>query len=309
MTVIIDSSCNLPASVLKKYKVRQVPLKIFIDDENFNDPCDIRHTLELLDSGRLSRKRSVDTAPPDVEDFEKFIETAIAEGSKMVVVQTISRTQGETYNNANVAASNVLRRYGNRHDISVRVMDSRTVFAGQCLMVTETIRRMLSGQDPGEVRRNMDNLSANIHTYIVAKETLLAHERSTKRNDKSVGKAQVLFAAALGIHPVICKINDSSFVNAKPRGYERAVREMFIHARNKIREGLQSPLVAVSFVGPLEQLKTLPGYAELKEEAERHDIQLMPYVESLTAGIYVGAGAVSVALVTEPHERWLGQEE
>ncbi|MFL0801240.1 MAG: DegV family protein [Agarilytica sp.] len=307
IAVITDSSCSLPTSVLKKYQINQVPLEISIDGGSLRDPCNESKTLAMFNSGQLSKKHSVSTSPPTPEDFENAITRALNSGKKMIVVQTVNRTQGETYNNANVAASSVRRKLGDKHkDVAIRVMDCRTVFAGQGLMVAETIRRMLKGQDPAGVRREMDNLSENIHTFILPREPLLALERSQKRNEKAVGWAQVFIANTLGIHPILCNVNDSSYLAAKSFGFEKAAKQLFNHAQKQIEKGLLCPLLSVNYAGSLHELKSLPGYNELKATADAHKIQIIPSVMSLAGGIYTSVGSISLAFACEPHE-WMGK--
>ncbi len=307
IAVITDSSCSLPTSVVRKYHIHQVPIGISIDGGEITDPCDESKTLRLFQSGRLSKKHKVVTSPPSPEDFETAILQEIKSGKTTIVVQTVNRTQGETYNNANVAASAVRRKLGNKQrDITIRVMDSRTVFAGQGLMVAETIRRILKGQDPAEVRREMDNLSENIHTFILPREPLLALERSRKRNEKAVGWTQVFIADTLGIHPILCNRNDSSYLAAKTFGFEKSIKQLFKHAQKQIENGLLCPLIAVNYAGSLNELKGLEGYSDLKATADRHKIQMIPSVMSIAGGIYSSVGSISIAMACEPHN-WMGK--
>lgn len=306
ISVIIDSSCSLPTSLIKKYQIKQVPLRVSIDGNELIDPCDAAQTLSLFKSGKLSKRHEVTTSPPSPEDFEHAISDSIEEGSKMVVIQTVNRAQGETYNNANVAVSTIRRKLGDKHsETAIRVMDSRTVFAGQGLMVSETIRRILGGQDPSEVRRLMDNLSSNIHTFVLPREPLLALKRSQKRNEKAVGWAQVFIANTLGIHPILCIVNDSSYLAAKSFGFEKSAKQLFNHAGKQIEKGLSSPFVVINYGGSMQELKELPGFHELKQRADANKVQVVPSVMSIAGGIYTTVGSLTLALACEPHD-WEG---
>ena len=306
MSVIIDSSCSLPTNLINKYHIKRVPLRVSIDGEELVDPCDAAQTLTLFKSGKLSKKHVVTTSPPSPEDFENAITESIEEGSKMVVIQTVNRAQGETYNNANVAVSSIRRKLGDKHrEAAIRVMDSRTVFAGQGLMVSETIRRILSGQDPSEVRRLMDNLSSKIHTFVLPREPLLALERAQKRNEKAVGWTQVVVAKALGIHPILCIVNDSSYLAAKGFGFQKSAKQLFNHAKKQIEKGLSCPFVVINYAGSMQELKSLPGFDELKQCADEHKVQLVPSVMSIAGGIYTTVGSLTLALACEPHD-WEG---
>lgn len=303
MAVIVDSACNLPDSVLTKYNITRVPLSYTIDGDTADDPCSDKASLSLFQSGRLARKHAVSTSPPSIEDFQRYIVAKIKEGYTTILVQTVNRVQGETYNNANAAASAVKRKLGDRQDVSIRVMDSRTVFAGQALMVAETVRQTLSKKDAVQVRRDLDTLSTKIHTFIIPKSPLVALERSKKRNEKAVGWGQAFLANTLGIHPILCVVNDSSYVAAKVRGFEKAASQLFHHVAERINGGhVLSPIITVNYGGSVDELKALPYYAELKAVADSKKMMLMPSVMSIAGGIYTSVGSLSLGIATEPHE-------
>lgn len=305
IAVVVDSACNLPDQVLNKYQITRVPLYYTLDGQQYVDPCDDAECLRIFSSGNLSRKHEVTTKPPTPADFQRQIVRKLKEGYKTVLVQTVNRMQGDTYKHANMAASAVQKKLGERTDIAVRVMDSRTVFAGQALMVVETVRRMLSGQEAHKVKRALDRLSENIHSFVIPKEPLAAFERAQKRNEKAVGWGQALVADLLNIHPTLCIVNDSSYLANKSLGFKKTANQLFNHAKEKIRQGLQCPFVIINYAGSVDELKALPGYADLQETAKQHKVTLIPGVMSLAGGIYTSVGSLSLAMATEPHD-WEG---
>lgn len=299
--IIVDSACSLPPAVCEKYKVSYAPLSYTVNGETRTDPCDPVHSVSLFRSGNLGKKCEVYTSPPTPEDFEQAIRKRIDEGYDRVVVQTLNRTQGDTYNNANTGVARVNQSLPDK-TISVRVMDSRTVFAGQGLMAVETIRRLLREKSHDEVRRKMDLLSEKIHTFIIPRDIVVARQRAMTRNENSVGWAQARIADTLGIYPLICNVNDSSSAIKKIRGFDNAARDLFAHTAERIKMGLYSPIVTVCYVGPLEELKALPGYSELAQVAAANKIMLIPSVASIASGVYTSPGSLSVAMATDPHE-------
>ncbi len=305
--VIIDSSCSLPAGLINKYDIQQVPLHINIDGKHFVDPCEKQKTLALFGSGRLSKKHHIETEPPSPEDFERQIMHAIEAGKKSIVIQTVNRKQGDTYQNANIAAANIRNKLGLlAKDVVIRVMDSRTVFAGQGLMATETIRRILHGENPNAVRRSMDSLSSKIHTYVLPKSPLLAQERASKRNEKAVSWTQVLIANTLGIHPILCIANDSSYLAAKPIGFNKSAKQLFAHTMKNIEHGLLSPVLAVNYGGPLEHLHDIPGYTDMEDFAKEHGVKILKSVMSIAGGIYTSVGSISIAYASDAPQNWRG---
>ncbi|MFT7561594.1 MAG: DegV family protein with EDD domain [Flavobacteriales bacterium] len=299
--ILVDSACSLPKSLCDKYNLSYVPLTYSIDDDEFIDNSDEEEALAIFASGSLSKKHEVTTIPPSPEAFEKAIIKKIKEGYQRIVIQTVNRTQGETYENANSGVARVVKQLDGRK-IILKVMDSRTVFSGQGLMATETVRRMLKSKNEDEVRREMDRLSEKIYTYILPKDPLVALVRSRLRNENNVGFTQALIAKALGIHPIICNANDSSKAVAKIWGFDKAVKALFDHAIAQIDVGLLSPIITVNYAGPIDELMQLPGYYDLVIKTKSSNVMLIPSVMSIAGGIYTSVGSISIALACPEHE-------
>jgi DegV family protein with EDD domain len=299
--IIADSACCMPHSMSQKYNISFVPVGYTVNSVPYVDPMNDADVVALFASGTLGKKNDVETMAPKVEAFEKAIRGKIKQGYKRVIVQTVNRTQGDTYSNANTAVSNVKRSLQDK-TVTVRVMDSRTVFAGQGLMAIETVRRLMKEKSEDIARRKMDVLSEKIHTFIIPKDIVLARARGAKRNEHNISKSKAFLASALGIHPIICNFNDSSHVPTTVRGFDKAVKALFDHARSRIDAGLYSPIITVNYAGSMEVLKSMPGYSDLDRAAKAKKLMLIPSVASIACGVYASPGSISLALATEPHE-------
>jgi len=302
--IIVDSACSLPKTVCDKYNIAFAPLAFNVGGKTTIDQCNDNNALKLFASNQFSRKYKVFTTAPTVKDFERAIAKKLKQGYKQVIVQTVNRTQGDTYVNANAAVARLSEHIAGK-GISLKVMDSRTVFAGQGLMAIETIRRLAQESNYDKTRRKMNKLSEKIHTFIIPKSPLIALERSRERNENNVGWGQAMLANTLGIHPIICNANDSSQAVGKVWGFEKAVSILFDHTRSRIDAGLYSPIVTISYAGPLSTLQALPGFTTLHQHAAKKKVRLVCSVASLAAGIYTSVGSLSLAMATDEHQ-WTG---
>lgn len=299
--IIADSACCIPQSLAQKYNISFVPVGYTVNGVPHSDPMQDDDVVALFASGTLGKKNDVETIAPAVEHFEAAIDKKIEEGFKRVIVQTVNRTQGETYNNANTAVSNIKRRLPDK-SITVRVMDSRTVFAGQGLMAIETVRRLMKEKSEDIARRKMDVLSEKIHTYIIPRDIVLARSRGVKRNEHNISKSKAFLAGALGIHPIICNVNDSSHVPKTVRGFNKASEALFNHVLERINSGLYSPIITINYAGSMEVLQSLPAYDTLTRTAKAKKIMLIPSVASIACGVYASPGSLSLAMATEAHD-------
>ncbi|WLD57341.1 DegV family protein [Salinispirillum sp. LH 10-3-1] len=303
VAVVVDSVCALPPQFMRDFHIHHVPITININGSQFPDPCDDRVALEHFESGVLTRKNQVSTEAPSVETFQRLLWQLIDEGYQYIWIQTVNRMQGLTYDHANEAAASVTRRMTAQRKAVIRVMDSRTVFAGQALLAAETVRRMQTNEDPVAMRRELDKLSNNVHTYVVPRSPLVALERSKTRGERGVKWSQALVANTLGIHPILCVVNDGSHQADKIRGFEKAAQAVFGHVSTLVSEGrLLAPIVTANYSGKLEELRSLKGFAELKAACAREGVQFISNVASLSGGIYGSVGSLMVAAAAEPHE-------
>ncbi|MEQ4574254.1 MAG: DegV family protein, partial [Gammaproteobacteria bacterium] len=88
---------------------------------------------------------------------------------------------------------------------------------------------------------------------------------------------------------------------AKLKGFEPSVQKMFEFTARKVREGLMTPTVCVGYGGELQELRTLPGYAALRDACAEKEVELFESVMSLTGMVNVGKGAVAVGFAAAPH--------
>ena len=85
----------------------------------------------------------------------------------------------------------------------------------------------------------------------------------------------------------------------KVKGFEPAVQKLFEFAISRIRAGLMTPTMCVSYGGELAELHQLPGYAQLQAECKNHGVELLETVMSLTGMINVGKGAMTLAFADD----------
>ncbi len=306
VALVVDSVCALPPQFMRDFHIFRVPIQACIDGDWFEDPCDDQESLRLFRSGQLSRKHKVTTEAPSVEAFRDLLWELIDQGYEYIWIQTLNRLQGLTYDNANQAASDVALHLKPPRKTYIRVMDSRTVFAGQALLAAEAVRRLQSDEDPVRMRRELDYMSSFVHTFVAPREPLVALERSRTRGERAVKWTQALVANTLGIHPILCIVNDHSYQADKIRGFNKAATGIFNHIRTRVETThLLAPIVTVQYSGSLPELRELPGYSELEAACKARGVQLIPCVAGLAGGIYGSVGSLMAAIATEPHE-WEG---
>ena len=88
---------------------------------------------------------------------------------------------------------------------------------------------------------------------------------------------------------------------AKVKGFAHASERLFDFAARRVKAGLFTPTLCMSYGGELSVLRALPGYTRLVETCAANDVELFESVMSLTGMVNVGKGAIVLGFAAPPH--------
>jgi len=120
ISIITDSTCDLPEAELNALKVKRVPLYVHFKNEIYKDWEEI--TPKDLVEGVTSGAAIPSTSQPSPVDFRNAYDEAIASGASEILVITISSGLSGTFQSANVAAADL--------DFPISVFDSKAASLG-----------------------------------------------------------------------------------------------------------------------------------------------------------------------------------
>ncbi|MBZ2173077.1 DegV family EDD domain-containing protein [Cupidesulfovibrio sp. SRB-5] len=280
--VVTDSTCDLPRELLDQYAIRTVPLRLFLDDEEFVDKVSISAD-EF--NRRLPSSRSARTSQPAPADFRTVYEEVLATHAQVASLHVTAMYSGTHQSAATVA------RMVSPH---IAAVDCRTLTVGLGLVVLEAARRAQTGMDAAEVARLAARDADNLHVY-VSMDTL---DFAVRGGRMSRGTGMV--AKLLHIKPVVCfdpRKGGKVDVAAKGIGPRRAGEKLFA-LLERAAANLDNPRFAVAHVGAPD---TAARYAkELEARFGVAPLYVMP--ASPVLGCHSGPGACAVALLGDPKE-------
>jgi len=304
--LVVDSGCDLPKSFIDEHGILVLPISIRIGDELFVDDRDPQRIKDFYQRHALDKSHDAESVPYSVEQIKNLFLERVVVDFDYALVETVPKSRSPIFSNATEASHAILREYkpirrqaGVEGPFALRVIDSQTLFAGQGVLAAETIRLIKAGVKVNEIRQRIEGLASKATGYGVVPDIYYLRERARKKGDKSVGWLGAFLGTALDIKPILCARADETFPAAKVRGFEKGVQTMFEHAAKCVERGLLAPVVCVSYAGDAEAAKQLPGYERLARAAEAHDVQLLTASMSLTGGVNIGPGAVSVGFISE----------
>lgn len=306
--VIVDSMCDMPSEIYRRYGVTILPVTVRIGETRLPDHRDEAATLAFLQSDIAKRAAEAETIAFSVKEIHDLFLERLVIDYDYVFCLTLARTRSPTYDNAMQASFSILNDYkapraaaGHTTPFALRVIDTTNLFAAQAILPLEALRLIAAGSSIPKIRARMDYLAPMTHGYMVPRDLYYIRARARAKGDKSVGLASVVLGSALDIKPVIHCNRGETRPAAKIRGFEPAVRRLFAFASDRVRAGLLTPDLSLSYGGALDELRALPGYAELRKTCFERGVELYESVMSLTGMVNAGKGAVVVGFASEAH--------
>ena len=193
VTIVTDSSCDLPASIADELGITIVPLSIRFGDDEFIDRDELS-TAEFW-SRCVNSATLPETAAPAPGQFEQAYRAAASAGATGVVVVSLSSALSATMQSAQLAA----RSIGDDPDVDldIRVVDSHTITMGLGTIALACARAARDGASVDDVEALAVDLAARTRVF-GALDTL-----DNLKKGGRIGNAKALMATALSIKPII----------------------------------------------------------------------------------------------------------
>jgi DegV family protein with EDD domain len=279
IAVITDTDSSLPAEVADRYGIRQVPITIHFENENFTTGIDIddRRLFEKVD--RL--KKLPTTSAPAPAAFAAAFESALSEGADAIVCICVSSKISATYNAALTACQSFPAS-------QIVVVDSLSLSMGQGFMALAAVEAARAGASVMQMVEVAESVGRRVRLY-AALSTLKYLAMSGR-----VGKITAGLADTLNIKPVLT-INDGKLeLLERIRTRKKAV-ERVIGLASLALDGKPLERAAVIHVNDLE------GARQLKEQL----CAALPcppdiLIAEFTPGLSVHAGTGVTGLVVVP---------
>lgn len=274
--IVTDSACDLPQDLVDELGIEIVPLTIRFGDTELVD----RTELSTADFwARCAASPTLpETAAPAPGAFEQAYRRLAAEGATGICVVSLSSDLSATMQSAQLAANAVAG------DITVEVVDSRSVTIGQGLIALAAARAARSGADLASVVALARSLTSRTHIW-GALDTL-----ENLRKGGRIGNAKAMLASVLSIKPII-EVRDG---RVEEGGKQRTRTKALAFLVEKVREA-----------GPLETLAVMHAATDDVGELVARLQPLAPGPIMIgdigpVVGTHAGRGTIGVIFTTVP---------
>lgn len=236
--VVVDTSSNVPESLLRELGMLEVATSVLFGDDQFRlkRDIDLPRFYELL----ASRPEHPTTSQPSPQQFQEAYARALRAGAARVICVTVSAKVSGTFNSARLAA----REFP---DGTVVMWDSQAVSIASGFQAIAAARMAQAGLELEEVLVRLEKIRAGIQSFITVENLdTLARSGRVSALQKNMGNM-------LNLKPILTVDQGEVKPIARVRGRRRAKAEML--ARIAAALGSQPVILAVS-------------HARVREEAE-----------------------------------------
>lgn len=305
--IVVDSACDLPLEYIHGHGLTLLPITVRIGEAVLADQRNQQATLEFLEHKSEELMAQAETQPFSVQQVQDLFLRKLVIDYDYVFCMTITKTRSPIHDNAQQASFAILNDYkgprgaaGINTPFSLRVIDTQSLFAGQAIAAVEAVRLRDAQEGAPKMRARIEQIALATQTYMVPRDLNYLRARTRHRGDRSVSFLSATLGSALDIKPVLhCNRGETGPV-AKVKGFDTAAQKLFAFAARRVRDGkLLTPTLAMSYGGPLEDMRRLPGYVELVETCRMHRVEFFESLMSLTGMVNVGKGALSLGFASE----------
>ncbi|MDX1458744.1 MAG: DegV family protein [Marinobacter sp.] len=307
--LIVDSACDLPFEFSRKHDLFVLPVTAHIDQQTYIDDHDPVRTQEFYQSGLLQKGHHAETEAFSTQQIHDLFMEKIVTQFDVAICETVTRSRSLIYQNASQAMNSVMANYqeareaaGRSGKFSMRVVDSKQIFAGQGLLAAHTLRLINQKLSKNALRHEVEALTDKIYTCVIPRDLHYIRERARRRGDKSVSALVAFLGKTLNITPVIFGQGAEGQPVAKTRKFEVAVEKVMNYAIGRVEAGVLTPFVSLSCGMTWTEIEELPGLNRLRDACERNGVELLLSQMGITSSIYIGPGSLCLALGAESHQ-------
>jgi DegV family protein with EDD domain len=273
--IVTDSTCDLPADVVRKYGITVIPLNINVGDKSYLDGVDISREEFYQRLPHFAPHPK--TAAPGPDLFTQTYQRLADEGADAVLSIHISETLSGTVNSARIAAKDFTR-------IPVTVLDSTQLSLGMGFIVEHAAQLAQAGKSVAEILSALEDTMKRAYVF-AALNTLEYLKRSGRMNF-----ALAAFGGLLQLKPLL-RMNLSNATAHRTRTRSKSMARLF----EWLREYAPYERLAIVHAGVEEEARALRALAKsFLPDGDIPIVQITPVL-----GAHLGIGALGFACVAK----------
>ncbi len=276
MRIFADSACDLPKSFFNDNEVTLFPLRVLLDDQEYEDILTI-DSKEVYQAIRNGKQPKTSQASPDLF-LEKWQELATS-GEDGIYIAFSSELSG-TYNTSVMIRDQVKET---NPDMDLIIIDSKCASLGYGLLVKEAVRLREAGDDTQTIERKISFMAEHMeHLFTVQDLDYMAR-------GGRVSKTSAFIGGLLNIKPLLHVESGKLVPIEKHRGRKKVLRRM-VELMAERGDHLSEQTIAICHSD--DESIALELKAAVDELFRPKKIEI--YLIGSVIGAHVGSGTVGV---------------
>jgi DegV family protein with EDD domain len=227
-----DSASDLPKVFYEEYDVELIPLRVLVDDKEFEDMVTIQPT-EIFQKIREGKMPKTSQASPV---FFEQVFTNLAKSGDQGIYVTFSSELSGTYQTAVMMRDQVKEEYP---DLDLTIIDSKCASLGYGLVVKEAASLLKQGAAAEDIIHFAQNRCLHMeHLFTVEDLDYLA-------KGGRVSKASAFLGGLLNVKPLL-HVEDGKLVPIEKIRGRKKVLKRILDVMDERGENLEGQVVAIS---------------------------------------------------------------
>ena len=276
MRIFADSASDLPKLFFETNQVELAPLRVHIDDKEYEDINDIVSTEVYAEIRNGKQPKTSQTSP---EHFLRIFEDLAKSGEEGIYIAFSSELSG-TYSTAVMMKEQLLETYP---DMKLTIIDSKCASLGYGLLVKEAVKLRDEGLSHTEIEEKIRyNAKHMEHLFTVDDLDYMAR-------GGRVSKASAFIGGLLNIKPVLHVEEGKLVPIEKIRGTKKVMKRI-VELVEERGGNLEGQVIAISHADVLDRAQELKEM--ILEKMQPTDVEI--HLIGSTIGAHTGPGAISV---------------
>jgi DegV family protein with EDD domain len=274
IALITDSSCDLPAEILKEHSIFTLPLRVIYGDKEYRDGVDISPQ-EVYDRMPDEIPKTSMASPSDCSNL---LESLRNQGIKHILSINISSGLSGTFDMIKMISKDF-------PDLNIIAIDSKSLSIGLGFMVHEAAKMIAEGLKIDEVKEKILSIREKIKLFYCL--PVLEYLKKGGR----INTVAATIGDIMDIKPII-SINEEGkyYSHAKVRGRRKSLDKL-VEIAKEISEG------------HTVRLAVMHGSAEKEAQKIKDTLSKLPNVKDIifgqigpALGVHTGPGLVGVCV-------------
>lgn len=279
--ILSDSACDLPLSFYEEFQVELLPLKVLIDDHEYEDLVSIQpeSVYEAIREGKVPKTSQVS---PTV--FERVF-TEMAKLKQEGIYIAFSSELSGTYQTAVMILEQVKENYP---DFQLSIIDTKCASLGHGLIVREAAILAADNHSKDEILASIEFFTNHMeHLFSVDDLDYLA-------KGGRLSRASAFLGGLLNIKPLLNVENGKLVPLEKLRGKKKLLRRM-VEVMKERGQSISKQTIGISHAADMETALELKAMIE----AELHPNEVIITSISSAVGAHTGPGTIALFFLNE----------